>query len=105
VIIDGLDTRNINLSSLRTNVTIIPQDPILLSGSLRYNLDPFEENDDAVLNDALHASGLSSLQAGADENSAMTITLDTIVSSGGSNMSQGAQPRLLLLARRVSFST
>ncbi|KAL7411452.1 hypothetical protein BDY24DRAFT_353656 [Mrakia frigida] len=100
VIIDGLDTKNINLSSLRTSVTIIPQDPILLSGSLRYNLDPFEENDDAVLNDALHASGLSSLQAGADMESAQTISLDTILSSGGSNLSQG-QRQVLVLARAL----
>jgi ABC-type multidrug transport system fused ATPase/permease subunit len=38
VIIDGLKTENVNLKALRSNITIIPQDPILLSGSLRFNL-------------------------------------------------------------------
>jgi ABC-type multidrug transport system fused ATPase/permease subunit len=38
VVIDGLKTENVNLKALRSNITIIPQDPILLSGSLRFNL-------------------------------------------------------------------
>jgi ABC-type multidrug transport system fused ATPase/permease subunit len=41
VIIDGLKTENVNLKALRSNITIIPQDPILLSGSLRFNLVSF----------------------------------------------------------------
>ena len=38
VMIDGVKTEKINLEALRSNVTIIPQDPILLSGSMRFNL-------------------------------------------------------------------
>jgi len=41
VVIDGLKTENVNLKALRSNITIIPQDPILLSGSLRFNLVSF----------------------------------------------------------------
>ncbi|KAL7412630.1 hypothetical protein BDY24DRAFT_442169 [Mrakia frigida] len=100
VIIDGIDSNQLNLSTLRNTITIIPQDPILLSGTLRFNLDPAEEIDDAALNDALNASGLSSLQAGADMESAQTISLDTILSSGGSNLSQG-QRQVLVLARAL----
>ena len=59
---DGIATNRINLDALRSNITIIPQQPELLSGSLRQNLDPFQEHEDATLNAALQASGLYSLQ-------------------------------------------
>lgn len=42
--IDGLKTENVNLKALRSNITIIPQDPILLSGSLRFNLVGSHQN-------------------------------------------------------------
>ncbi|KAH9918376.1 P-loop containing nucleoside triphosphate hydrolase protein [Epithele typhae] len=62
---DGLETHDINLDALRSSITIIPQVPELLSGTLRQNLDPFSEHDDAMLNDALRSAGLFSLQDGA----------------------------------------
>jgi ABC-type multidrug transport system fused ATPase/permease subunit len=71
--------------------------PELLSGSLRQNLDPFDQYDDAVLNDALHAAGLFSLQHDADEG---RITLDSTISGGGSNLSVG-QRQILALARAI----
>lgn len=101
VLIDGLRTDKINLHDLRSNVTIIPQDPILLSGTLRFNLDPFDESDDATLNDALQASGLG--QSGGASNGRATpkrLTLDTILTAGGSNLSQG-QRQLVALARAL----
>ncbi|KZV64707.1 P-loop containing nucleoside triphosphate hydrolase protein [Peniophora sp. CONT] len=94
---DGVNTSDLNLDVLRTNVTIIPQVPELLSGTLRENLDPFNEHDDAVLNSALRASGLFSLQSEADEG---RITLDSRISSGGSNLSVG-QRQILALARAL----
>ncbi|TFK76748.1 P-loop containing nucleoside triphosphate hydrolase protein [Pluteus cervinus] len=54
---DGIKTDTLNLDALRSNITIIPQMPELLSGTLRQNLDPFEQFDDATLNDALRAAG------------------------------------------------
>ena len=71
--------------------------PELLSGTLRQNLDPFSQYDDAVLNDALRAAGLFSLQSEDDEG---RITLDSQISSGGSNMSVG-QRQILALARAI----
>lgn len=49
VIFDGLKTSEINLDALRASITIIPQQPELLQGSLRENLDPFEEHDVCAL--------------------------------------------------------
>ncbi|KZV76922.1 P-loop containing nucleoside triphosphate hydrolase protein [Peniophora sp. CONT] len=94
---DGADTANINLDTLRSSITIIPQVPELLSGTLRENLDPFSEHDDATLNSALRAAGLFSLQTDDDEN---RITLDSQISSGGGNMSVG-QRQILALARAL----
>jgi ABC-type multidrug transport system fused ATPase/permease subunit len=68
-----------------------------MSGTLRKNLDMFEQADDAVLNDALRAAGLFSLQADADDN---RIGLDSAISAGGSNLSVG-QRQILALARAI----
>jgi ABC-type multidrug transport system fused ATPase/permease subunit len=114
VIYDGIPTDKINLDVLRENITIIPQavrilflsflhrvwriwQPELLSGTLRQNLDPFGQHDDAVLNDALRAAGLFSLQSEDDEG---RITLDSQISSGGGNLSVG-QRQILALARAI----
>jgi ABC-type multidrug transport system fused ATPase/permease subunit len=68
-----------------------------LSGSLRQNLDPFDEHDDATLNNALRSAGLFSLQRDEDES---RLTLDSQISSGGSNLSVG-QRQILALARAI----
>ena len=97
ILYDGLDTKNINLDALRSQITIIPQVPELLSGTLRQNLDPFDQYDDATLNEALRSAGLFSLQQPDDEG---RITLDSQISSGGSNLSVG-QRQILALARAI----
>jgi ABC-type multidrug transport system fused ATPase/permease subunit len=94
---DGIPTASLNLDALRGNVTIIPQVPELMSGTLRHNLDMFAQYDDAVLNDALRSAGLYSLQTEADENK---LTLDSPISSGGGNLSVG-QRQIIALARAL----
>lgn len=69
-----------------------------MSGTLRKNLDMFGEHDDAILNDALRAAGLLSLQAQHPEKS--KITLDTAISAGGANLSVG-QRQIIALARAI----
>lgn len=46
VLIDGIDTKTVGLTELRKNISIIPQDGVLFSASIRYNMDPFDEFDD-----------------------------------------------------------
>ncbi|TFK52961.1 P-loop containing nucleoside triphosphate hydrolase protein [Heliocybe sulcata] len=94
---DGIRIDSINLDNLRSNMTIIPQVPELLSGSLRENLDPFSEHDDATLNDALRDAGLFNIQRGDGKND---ITLDTQILSGGTNLSTG-QRQIVALARAI----
>ena len=71
----------------------------MLSGSLRENLDPFSQYDDATLNGALRASGLFSLQS-EDEDEDGRLTLDSQIASGGGNLSVG-QRQILALARAI----
>ena len=60
-------------------------------------MDPFEQHDDAILNDALRAAGLFSLQEELEE---ARLTLDSNIASGGSNLSVG-QRQVLALARAI----
>ncbi|KAJ7449167.1 hypothetical protein FB451DRAFT_1375079 [Mycena latifolia] len=94
---DGVETSQLNLDALRSSITIIPQVPELLSGTLRANLDPFGQYDDADLNYALRAAGLFALQNEIDEG---RITLDSSISTGGSNLSVG-QRQIFALARAI----
>ncbi|KAF9567104.1 hypothetical protein CPC08DRAFT_733223 [Agrocybe pediades] len=97
IIYDGIDTETLNLDALRSSITIIPQVPELMSGTLRQNLDPFDQYDDASLNDALKSAGLFSLQEGMDGN---RLVLDSPISAGGNNLSVG-QRQIIALARAM----
>lgn len=48
VAIDGIDTQSVNLERLRSSISIIPQEPVLFCGTVRKNLDPFDEYSDEV---------------------------------------------------------
>ncbi|KAJ7612577.1 P-loop containing nucleoside triphosphate hydrolase protein, partial [Roridomyces roridus] len=98
MVYDGIDTAELNLDALRSSITIIPQVPELLSGTLRTNLDPFGQYDDADLNAALRSAGLFALQSESEARNA--ITLDSVISVGGNNLSVG-QRQILALARAI----
>lgn len=108
IFIDGVDIHKIGLDDLRSRLTIIPQDPVLFSGTLRSNLDPFGQYEDAELWAALKRSHLIDHQLENDSNSVQSsngssvenITLDSPVVSNGNNFSQG-QRQLIALARAL----
>ncbi|KAH7340932.1 ABC transporter type 1, transmembrane domain-containing protein [Rhizoctonia solani] len=97
---DGMETNSIPLESLRSNVTVVPQQPELSSGTVRENLDPFNEWEDAVLWDALRAVGLAQDMSDSSGTSRAHIGLDTPIAPGGSNLSLG-QRQMVALARAI----
>ncbi|KAF8650152.1 hypothetical protein AX16_005387 [Volvariella volvacea WC 439] len=102
IYLDGIPTDSVNLSSLRSKITVIPQDPELLSGTLRYNLDPFSEHDDAFLNDVLRSAGLDSVYEDVDDPTGNgRLSLDSVLTQGGRNLSVG-QRQIIALARALA---
>uniref|UniRef100_T1HCP1 Uncharacterized protein n=1 Tax=Rhodnius prolixus TaxID=13249 RepID=T1HCP1_RHOPR len=93
ITVDGVNIAELSLRSLRSSIAIIPQNPVLFSGNLRRNLDPFNEHPDYVLWRALDELDLSELLKEGHG-------LDTRISEGGSNFSLG-QRQLVCLARAV----
>lgn len=103
IIIDGVDISQIGLRLLRSRVAVIPQDPILFSGTVRSNLDPFEDYHDEKLLEVLHRVGLMHVLDSDSTNEMIcnsTKSLDYPVCEGGSNFSVG-QRQLLVLARAL----
>ncbi|KAL7521737.1 hypothetical protein ACHAWX_006416 [Stephanocyclus meneghinianus] len=94
ILIDGVDISSVGLSLLRLSLSIIPQDPVMFSNTVRYNLDPFGERSEYDLWEALKkvklAEAIAILPGGLDEQ----------VSEGGENFSQG-QRQLLCIARSL----
>jgi ATP-binding cassette subfamily C (CFTR/MRP) protein 4 len=94
IFIDDVDTKEISLSSLRSKISIIPQEPILFSGSVRKNLDPFNQYHDEQIWEVLEKVRLkefvTDLPSGLYSN----------LSEGGSNFSVG-QKQLVCLARAL----
>nr|UZP48229.1 AvaQ [Aspergillus versicolor] len=120
IFIGGLDIAKLNLHALRSRLAVIPQDPVLFSGTLRSNLDPFDEHTDMELYNALervhllsfddtltlpsHSTPASSVTSAwlseIDPKSNMFASLASPISEGGMNLSQG-QRQLLCLARAI----
>ncbi|BES95625.1 Multidrug resistance-associated protein [Nesidiocoris tenuis] len=92
--IDGIDTSTIGLHDLRSKISIIPQEPFLFSGSIRKNLDPFDEYKDDILWHALEEVELKEVVK------EMPRGLESTISEGGANLSVG-QRQLVCLARAV----
>ncbi|KAF9379864.1 hypothetical protein CPC16_010561 [Podila verticillata] len=97
IIVDGIDISKLGVHDLRSSLTIIPQDPVLFIGTIRSNLDPFNEHDDAALWATLKRVHLIS-EDGMESNSFGN--LDSEVHENGNNFSQG-QRQLIGLARAL----
>lgn len=119
--IDGLDIAKLRLQDVRSRLAIIPQDPVLFSGTVRSNLDAFDQHTDAELRDALKRvhlipetdSSTSPTTSSAEASGSTTLNppeesnrhhhhlhLSTSISESGLNLSQG-QRQLLCLARAI----
>uniref|UniRef100_A0A8C1VIW3 ATP-binding cassette, sub-family C (CFTR/MRP), member 2 n=1 Tax=Cyprinus carpio TaxID=7962 RepID=A0A8C1VIW3_CYPCA len=94
ILIDGIDISTLGLHDLRSRLTIIPQDPVLFSGTLRMNLDPFEKSSDEEIWSVLELAHLKDYVRG------LPAGLQHEVSEGGENLSVG-QRQLLCLARAL----
>lgn len=94
ILIDGYDIAKFGLADLRKVLGIIPQTPVLFSGTIRFNLDPFNEHNDADLWEALERAHLK------DVVRRNPLGLDAEVSEAGENFSVG-QRQLLSLARAL----
>ncbi|EFR00027.1 oligomycin resistance ATP-dependent permease YOR1 [Nannizzia gypsea CBS 118893] len=117
ITIDGIDISTVGLHDLRSRLAIIPQDPALFRGTVRSNLDPFNEHTDLELWSALRQSHLISEEKenfgtveNVEKNTALSesdnqqqqqkIHLDTAVEEEGLNFSLG-QRQLMALARAL----
>uniref|UniRef100_A0A673I885 ATP-binding cassette, sub-family C (CFTR/MRP), member 3 n=1 Tax=Sinocyclocheilus rhinocerous TaxID=307959 RepID=A0A673I885_9TELE len=98
IVIDEVKISEIGLHDLRSKLTIIPQEPVLFSGTLRMNLDPFEKYSDEEVWKALELSHLKRFVSN------QTSKLDLECSEGGENLSVG-QRQLVCLARALLRKT
>lgn len=114
ITIDGVDISTVGLNDLRKRLAIIPQDPTLFRGTVRSNLDPFNEHTDLALWSALRQANLVSEDAaesggatnigkdnsGSGSGGGGRIHLDSVVEEDGLNFSLG-QRQLMALARAL----
>jgi ATP-binding cassette subfamily C (CFTR/MRP) protein 4 len=88
--IDDVDTKTLSSDSLRTNISIIPQDPVIFSGTIRDNIDPSRKYTDEEIWKVIQKTNLKK----------SIWSLDTEIAVGTCNFSVG-QKQLLCLARAV----
>ncbi|CZR37595.1 uncharacterized protein FPRO_07214 [Fusarium proliferatum ET1] len=113
ILIDGADIHTVGLHLLRSSLSVISQDAVLLAGTIRYNLDPFQQYDDEWLQQCLDRVGLGQSVKEQDKESeenekhdsessseGSNLNLDSEVKENGSNISQG-QRSLISIARAL----
>lgn len=119
IFIDGIDIHSVGLHLLRSRLSVISQDAVLLAGTIRYNLDPFQQYDDVWLMKCLRMVGLAGEESSADatmltgevnsdssvnekdhDPAGSILDLDSQVKENGANISHG-QRALISIARAL----
>jgi ABC-type multidrug transport system fused ATPase/permease subunit len=98
ILIDGTDVSQVPLQVLRSKLAIIPQDPVLLTGTLRFQLDPFETFSDAAVWGALDQVNMR------ETVQSFPLGLSEQIRENGENLSQG-QRQLICIARALLRQT
>ncbi|XP_059212614.1 ATP-binding cassette sub-family C member 12 isoform X2 [Centropristis striata] len=94
ILIDGVDITAIGLQDLRSKLSVIPQDPVLFIGTVRYNLDPFKKYNDEEIWAALEKTYMK------DSISRLEGKLEAPVQENGENFSVGER-QLMCMARAL----
>ena len=94
ILIDGVDIADIGLKKLRSNLTIIPQDPNLMEGSLRNNIDPLNLYTEEEIKEVMQMIGFWYICENDSKG------LEQFISDGGSNLSVG-EKQLICISRAI----
>ncbi len=98
ILVDDVDIATIPVMQLRANLAIIPQDPVLFTGNIRFQLDPFQEYSDEQIWEVLQQVNLAEMVRSLPKG------LDELVVENGENLSQG-QKQLMCIARALLKNT
>eukprot|EP00898_Chlorokybus_atmophyticus_P007059 jgi/Chlat1/7354/Chrsp59S06974 len=91
LIVDDCDIQKLGLTALRSSISIIPQDPVIFSGTLRSNLDPFNQHTDMEIWEAVEDAGLKTIATADDKG------LEMPIKEGGDNLSVGTRQLVLVM--------
>ncbi|KAJ3055450.1 hypothetical protein HDU99_007562, partial [Rhizoclosmatium hyalinum] len=98
ILIDGVDIKTLGVADLRSRIAVIPQDPVLLTGTIRSNLDPFNRRSDEEIYSALKSVHLG------QKIEEMPLKLDTLIVENGRAFSL-AERQLFCIARAILLKT